>query len=300
MTFPPAKVLLASDGSTDAALAAKAAVDIARKTGAEIHVVHVWRSIPSTRFESYIRARLEEEARETLDRQVEQVRGDEAIIVESHLKEGSAAEEILDLAEEIGTDLVLIGSRGLGPVKRLALGSVSEAVAHHATRPVLVLRGGWPPTRVVVGDDGSDAAESAGKLAAFIGGLFGTKALLVRTYPELPEIDVEGRRLNPRLVDDELKREWRKLDERAMRTGNAGGIRPTVRLSAGEPAASLLEAAEEEGAPETTLIAVGSRGLEPMQRMRLGSVSTKVLRAARGPVLVYPHLTGIQERRDPE
>jgi nucleotide-binding universal stress UspA family protein len=44
---------------------------------------------------------------------------------------------------------------------------------------------------------------------------------------------------------------------------------------------------EAEGAP--TLISVGSRGLGAVQRARVGSVPTKVIRAARGPVLVYPH-----------
>jgi nucleotide-binding universal stress UspA family protein len=50
--------------------------------------------------------------------------------------------------------------------------------------------------------------------------------------------------------------------------------------------ASLVNIAEARG--ENTLVVVGSRGMEPVKRLRLGSVSTKVLRAAEGPVLVYP------------
>ena len=57
----------------------------------------------------------------------------------------------------------------------------------------------------------------------------------------------------------------------------------------GDITACLLEAAEEEGVPEKTLLGVGSRDLGTAKRVMLGSVSTKVLRAARGPVLVYPH-----------
>jgi nucleotide-binding universal stress UspA family protein len=132
---------------------------------------------------------------------------------------------------------------------------------------------------------------------AVIGGLFEVKVLLVRTNPELPEIDVEGRKFNPRLVDDELKREWRNLEERASRIGKASGDRPSVRLSVDDPAACLLDAVEEEGTPEKTLVAVGSRGLGTMRRMRLGSVSTKVLRTAKGPVLIHECPGDDQERQ---
>jgi nucleotide-binding universal stress UspA family protein len=69
-------------------------------------------------------------------------------------------------------------------------------------------------------------------------------------------------------------------------------------LSAGDPAARILEAAEEGGTPEKTLIAVAGRGLGPMRRTRLGSVSTKVLRAAKGPVLAHAHHDDAQERRE--
>ena len=59
----------------------------------------------------------------------------------------------------------------------------------------------------------------------------------------------------------------------------------------GEAAASLLDAAEED-APETTLLAVGSRGLGAIGRMRLGSVSTKLVHAAKDPILVHPSPQG--------
>ncbi|HEX2728463.1 MAG TPA: universal stress protein, partial [Rubrobacteraceae bacterium] len=184
----------------------------------------------------------------------------------------------------------VLGSRGHGPVERLVMGSASEGVVHHADRPVLVVRGGedaWPPARIVIGDDGSDAARNAARLAVRITKHHGTKALLLRAYPKLPEIDPEGRASNARLVDDELRREERKLAERALDLEESLGTRPGIRIDVGNPAACLLKAAGEDDA-RGTLIAVGSRGLGTLRRMRLGSVSTKVLRAAEGPVLIHP------------
>ena len=292
MSIFPTKILLATDGSTDAILAARVAADISNGTGSELHVVHVLPHFPQhAHLYSYVLDETYGEASHLLDEQAKHIEDSGGMVTETHVRRGPAPDEILDLAQEIGSGLILMGSRGLGSVKRLLLGSVAESVVHHALCPMLVARGGqeaWPPERVVIGDDGSEAAESAGRLAACIGALFETKALLVRTYPELPEIDVEGRKYNPRLVDDEFKREWRKLEERAKRIGKASGAQPSVRLSVGDAAACLLEATEEEDVPEKTLIAVGSRGLGPMRRLRLGSVSTKVLRAARGPVLIHP------------
>lgn len=64
---------------------------------------------------------------------------------------------------------------------------------------------------------------------------------------------------------------------------------PTSRVAVGDAAAEHLEAAEEGNASEKVLVAVGNRGLGAIRRMRLGSVSTKVLHAAKGPVLIYRH-----------
>jgi nucleotide-binding universal stress UspA family protein len=288
----PTKILLATDGSADATLAAQAAIDMSNGMGSELHIMHVWHSIPTARFESYIRSQLKQEAQEMLTEQVERVKASGGEIAETHLRKGSAVDEILDLAETLDIELIVIGSRGLNPMKRLVLGSVSEGVVNHAGCPVLAVRGGpdvWPPKTIVIGDDGSEAAKGAGELAASIGKLFGVRGLLMRVYPQLPKVDLEGRRLNARVVDDELRREEKALEERATQIEEYLGSRPTIRVDVGDAAAELLEAAEEGDAPEKVLLAVGSRGLGAIGRIRLGSISTKVLYAAKGPVLIYRH-----------
>jgi nucleotide-binding universal stress UspA family protein len=287
------RVLLATDGSEDAALAARAAKEISEGTGAELHVVHAWHSIPSVHHKDFLRAEFLQEAHEVLDEQVERIEATGCNLAGAHLREGTPVDEILRLSEELGTSLIVMGSRGRGWVQRLLMGSVSEGVVHSAPVPVLVMRGGeqaWPPRRVVIGDDGSEEAQEVGELAARIGKLFDAKALLVRAYPRLPEVDYEEREFNARIVDDELRREEQALKSRAEHVEHATGIRPRIEIAIGDPAAILLRAAKEDMA-ERTLIAVGSRGFSPVQRIRLGSVSTKVLHAAEGPVLVYPHTT---------
>lgn len=284
------KVLLATDSSKDAAFATRAAVDVCGGQGSELHIVHAWQNVPTARLRPFMRAALKNLGEELLEDGVKRVEGAGGLVAGAHLVEGRAADEILDLAGQIGVGLIVIGSRGLGPVGRIALGSVSETVIHHSRWPVLVLRGGedsWPPERVIFGDDGSEAARAAGDLGASLCERHGAQALVLRAYPRLPEVDAEGRGFDPRLVDDELRRAENDLQERSRELESRLGSRPKARLVGGDAAASLMVAAEAD-APERTLLAVGSRDLGAIGRMRLGSVSTKVVHAAKGPVLVHP------------
>lgn len=290
----PKRILLATDGSEDAALAARAATDLAEATKARLHVVHVWQAPLGdfAAFSEIYSTYYKSQAQEVLAEQVNDIEARGGKVAEAHLRErvGAVADEILDVAEELGAGLIIVGSRGLGSVGRLALGSVSEGVVHHAQRPVLVMRGGkgaWPPQRVIIGNDGSETARQTAKLAAEMVKPFGVNGVLVRCYPEMPEIDVEGRTLDPRLVDDALRRAQRVLEERAEELTGILGRRPRVRIAVGEPARTIVEAASE-GDERKALVAVGSRGLGAVGRMRLGSVSTKVLRGTEGPVLIYP------------
>jgi nucleotide-binding universal stress UspA family protein len=293
----PKKILLASDGSKDAELAAKAAMDLSKKTGAELHVVHAWRPLPHYAFPSLVPERYqppyEEGARKILEAQVGRIEQAGITVSKAHLATGRPADAILDHAERIGAGLIVVGSRGLGPVKRLLVGSVSESIVHHAKCPVLVVRGGaksWPPVRVVVGEDLSEDAHSAAKLGVTLGKLMKAETLLVHTYegmPPHPETLPQGdRELYEAMVEKHVRQVEPALEERAAELEDAYDVRPQVRVVPGESALVLSEIAEEGDGP--SLLVVGSRGLGTSERIVLGSVSSKVLMAARGSVLVCP------------
>lgn len=88
------------------------------------------------------------------------------MVAEARLMMGSPVDQILTASEEIGAGLLIVGRRGLGGVKRLLMGSVSEGVVHHTRCPVLVPRcedEAWPPSRLIMADDSSDdVGKSAG------------------------------------------------------------------------------------------------------------------------------------------
>jgi nucleotide-binding universal stress UspA family protein len=291
----PTRVLAATDGSEDAVLALRAAADLSSSTGSELHVVHVWPGPPIPVSRPYARAGVtrddprehEMKARELLERQVSHAKIARGIIARKHLREGRPAEEIAELAEELGVGLVIIGSRGLNTVKRLVVGSVSEGVVSLAPCPVLVVRGGeaaWPPSRVVVGDDTSPEAKRAGELAASIGELFRAPVLLIGAY--LPEGRYISSAVNRQVTRNIARRVEEFLETRASQLEDVSGVRPQVRVVERFPAAAIQEAAEESGEP--TLSAVGRRGLGSVARFALGSVSSDVLRSVTGPVLIVP------------
>ena len=178
----PDKVLLATDGLESTALAARAAVDLARGGGAELHVVHVWHTVPSPHYEDFIRSGLKDVGRETLDEQVRTIEEEGGTVAGSHLREGRAVEEIVGQAQETGAGLVVVGSRGMGRLGRLVMGSVSTGLAHRSPCPVLIVREGdqaWPPERVVVGYGSFEDTERAGLLGTRLGRALGAGVDLV-------------------------------------------------------------------------------------------------------------------------
>jgi nucleotide-binding universal stress UspA family protein len=140
MSILPTKILLATDGSEDAELAATTAKALAKITGSELHVVTLAEEYPS--YDAYrpLAHRSRELAREVLDEQVKKIENLGGTIAGSHLRTGGAAEESVALAEELEAGLVVVGSRGRGRIKRLVMGSVSDSVVRHAHCPVLVVK----------------------------------------------------------------------------------------------------------------------------------------------------------------
>jgi nucleotide-binding universal stress UspA family protein len=124
----PTKILVATDRSREAQLAATTAADLARSTNSELHVVHVG-------FEQN-----RDEAQKELDTEVDMIGETGAQDIQAHLKFGMPDTAIVDLAEELGAGLIVMGSRGLGGMRRALLGSISDSVVRHAHSPVLVVR----------------------------------------------------------------------------------------------------------------------------------------------------------------
>ncbi len=168
----PTKVLLATDGSEDSARAFEVAVALSGKTGAELHVVHVGQapspstgttvhspSLPTEPYESVVKR-----ARKLPEGEVEQVRKSGGNVTKTHLRIGSPPYEDVGMSDEIGADLIVVGSgrpRAVrqavsGTIRRAAIGAVADYIVRSAHCPVLVVRGDGVLRGVVPHPDARD------------------------------------------------------------------------------------------------------------------------------------------------
>jgi nucleotide-binding universal stress UspA family protein len=141
-------IVVGTDGSQTAQEAVRQAVALAHALGARLEIVSAYEPVPS--------ARLREDAqqipadlqwmvnpREDVDaalREAAEVAAATGVPAATYARQGDPADAILDVAEERGADLVVVGNKGMTGAKRFLLGSVPNKVSHHAPCSVLIIR----------------------------------------------------------------------------------------------------------------------------------------------------------------
>ncbi len=135
-------IILALDGSENSIKALDFAIGMAESYGAEIIAVHAYSHTSDLRAKEGYEKRVAQ--RKSAGQKIlddARLRFDESrITVEENLLEGPAAEAILSVAKTRGADLIIMGTRGMGSLEGLLLGSVSTRVTHDAPCTVMVVR----------------------------------------------------------------------------------------------------------------------------------------------------------------
>lgn len=145
------KILLAADGSESSFKAARKTLEMAVPLKAEVTVLSVVQVIPVYRAAGYHGALFDGEQLAMLERDMEEAASEtlektrrffqeNGLEVKTVLTKGQPADVICQAAEEGKFDLIVIGSRGLGTIKGLVLGSVSNKVIHNAKTSVLIVK----------------------------------------------------------------------------------------------------------------------------------------------------------------
>ena len=163
----PARILVATDGSEEATLAAKTAAELAHRTYSELHLMSVAGAYSPCYYVHKPGSveNLRQRAQDVLDQQVKKVEQSGGEVARKHVRvsQRHPADAIVRVAEETGANLVVMGSRGLGGLRRALMGSVSDTVVRHAHCPVLVVRKDQRQTQLL-SSEASSGAEREGSV----------------------------------------------------------------------------------------------------------------------------------------
>ena len=286
------RVVLATDGSTDARAAGDWLGHFPLPASTRVLVVAVATLPPSPLDIPTVR-----EFYESLRGEARRAAEDSATALaprfertETRVVEGDPREVLVRVAREWDADLLVVGARGLGAVKRFLLGSVSTTVLHHAPCSLLVARGTPGILRkVLVAVDASAHSLAA---ARFVASLPLSPALGIRllSVVEPPRFPAPGAAMLAATAREVLAG-WtparkRQLAETLRRLelefkGKVASVNWSVEE--GPPAETIINAASEPG---VDLVVVGARGLGSVERLFIGSVSERVVHQVERPILV--------------
>jgi nucleotide-binding universal stress UspA family protein len=281
------RILCASDGSPRAAAAVDKICASFLPDGVEVDLLAVAparRRSPaggdardrSTRFEEQIVA--------------EQERLDGAgFTVRRSLREGHPADQIVAFAEEIGPDLVVLGSRSADGTGSGYSGRVAGSVARHAHVPVLIARDPAPIRSIVLGYDESPDSDRALVLVAQLPWRVPPEVAVCSAYEVgealLPGVSGDAAAGSGARLEDlvESRDAARGIADEAAARLRAAGLDAVGHAPHGRASAQMEILAAELSAD---LITVGSRGLSGVERFLLGSTSDELVVSARTSVLV--------------
>lgn len=283
-------ILAPADGSDHARRAAAHAGALAAAFDAEVHLLTVTDiqtaagPFSAGGVDREYRERIEDQARDWLAATEEAVAAD--VEQQTALREGKPAEIIAEYANEVGADMITMGTHGRSGVSRYVLGSVAERVLRLADPPVFTVGAGdrtepgEPIEDVLVPTDGSERAATAIEHGVALAGIDGGRVHAVSVLEEplgLEDADpLEGE--IRALVEDEAHTATEIVAEAA----EAAGLESVVDLRRGNPAEELLAYVDEAG---IDVVAMGTQGRTGLNRYLLGSTTERVVRHAPVPVV---------------
>jgi nucleotide-binding universal stress UspA family protein len=281
------RILVPLDGSPFAEGALPAAVALAERFDAEIHLFNVRKEVDDELPER--RKALDEQAWQYLANTASRLRAITSVSVWSTMRHGNVAHEIV---AETGAshDLVVMTSHGRSGLSRFWLGSVADECIRCIERPIFVVHPAegdpWKAAfgfdRVVVPLDGSQVAESALPMAVLMAELFDVPIAFVRSV--VSPIPVESAYFPApdwMPTEDTVSAARTYLEGIAARV-KGRGVRAEVHAVSGRHPATLVDAVAGDGG----LVVMAAQCHSPVRRAVLGSVSDKILRTVLSPVLI--------------
>jgi nucleotide-binding universal stress UspA family protein len=293
-------ILVPTDFSSTAESALAYAADLAERTGADLHVLHVineqdpaWYDLadPLDMVDD-LRRQLRNQAQHKLTALDAETKVETKVAIDISF---DVASSIHDYIEDKDVDLLVIGAHGRTGVREMVLGSLTEKMLRHAACPVLTvgLQAGWEDVQknlevaeILAPVDFSEGSKYALRIAKSFADLYKAQldALFVAEERIVPQFHDTGLptmgvvRMDPDIV----ARAEPALTQLAADVGGPD-VPVTPRVREGRAAQAITDFATER---DSEFIVMATRGLSGLQRVFVGSVTERVVRATPCPVLV--------------
>ena len=211
--------------------------------------------------------------------------------IESLVRWGNPAEEILNATHEKQVDLVVIGAKGMGDPARFPLGSVAQKVVKYADCSVLLAREKTAMfRRVLLAMDGSKDADAVATFLLELPLPRRSEVILLTSLQshsaslsKMLSFDLENNRQTLAELQVNEEREARKLLNKTKKQFQDKGYEVSLLVPRGEPAEEILASADTL---YPDLIALGAKGLTGIEAFLLGNVAQRVARFSRYSVLI--------------
>jgi nucleotide-binding universal stress UspA family protein len=297
------RILSPRDFSPASERALEHALDLAGRTGADLHLLHaeVLYSDPFREREAEARALPVEVVRESLRHlsdggavEATDAAGSAGDVRYEVVRDIAAAPAIVRHAEAHDVDLIVMGTHGRRGMRRLLLGSVTEEVVRAASCAVMAVRADGPGPAdgpLLVPVDFSAPSQTALRRGRDLAALYGVPLHVLHVahiapYPSFYGADAFSWTDLPRKVLDDAEQE---LTHFVRATEGLRGATFEATVGVGTPFRVITEYAQQNGAG---LIVMGRRGLSGLQHVLLGSTTERVLRNAPCPVFITRHEEG--------
>ncbi|HSP45610.1 MAG TPA: universal stress protein [Chthoniobacterales bacterium] len=293
-------MLVPIDFSERSLEAVEAALRLTKRTGAELHLIHVYEPdypfttltampivLPRVQVAQGVRRHLKDVAKK---------HGVELRPGNTHAVEGKPFEEICRIAREQKIDLIVVATRGNTGVKHLLLGSTAERIVRYSPCPVLVLhpktkneesaRPGLLLEKILVPIDFSECSLKGLEYAKALAKQFGSKLVLLNSvaFQYYVTSDEYARYDLPLVMEQEEKASRRQMRDLIEKTDWEGiEIRPSLQI--GHAGQQICARAAGHHAD---LIVTSTHGTTGFQHIVVGSTAEYVVRHATCPVLVVP------------
>jgi nucleotide-binding universal stress UspA family protein/nitrite reductase/ring-hydroxylating ferredoxin subunit len=255
--MPYSKVFVGTDGSETARIAERAATTVAAASQGQLLILSAHADEGGERAAGKV---VDVAAKEAERR---------GVVAERLTAEGEPAALIVELADRMDADLIVVGDVGMGGAKRFRLGGVADHVSHNMPCDLLIVRtsraepGGVPATyqNVLIATDGSPTADHAAREGTEFAVTMGAGVTLVHVGDELLG-RVVLKDTAERLGDPEL---------------------PIKAVKDGDPGDAIVELAQREG---HDLVVIGNKGMSGALRFAMGTVPNKISHNAPCDVLI--------------